>query len=63
MIQEIATYIVIASASLYTIYSFIRMVLPSKKHNHKSMCNSSCSGCSLRKELKIKPNINSIDLN
>ena len=47
MIQEIITYLIIFGAISYTLYSFIRFLIPSK--NKKHVCSGGCSGCALSK--------------
>ncbi len=47
MIQEIITYIIISAAVVYTLYSFIRTLIPSKNNSGHSCC-SGCSGCAVK---------------
>ncbi len=53
MIQEIFTYIIIGVATAYTLYSFIKMLIPSKDKK-KHLCSVGCSGCSLKNDLTLK---------
>jgi hypothetical protein len=44
MIQDLLTYLLIASATAYILFSLYRMIYPSKKS--QSMSCPGCSGCS-----------------
>lgn len=44
MTQEIITYIIISFASVYTLYSFVKFIIPSKKNSGHS-CAGGCSAC------------------
>lgn len=61
MIQEIITYIIIAFAASYSLYSFIRLVIPSKNKS-KLICSGNCGSCSVKnkisEELKFSEYIN-----
>ena len=55
MIQDILTYIIIFLAFSYTIFSFVKMLVPSKKNTHfKSSCSNCAGGCALKSEFSIK---------
>jgi len=44
--QEIITYLIIVAAATYTLYSFVKVFIPSKnKTGHQ--CSGGCSGCAL----------------
>ncbi len=45
MTQEIITYIIISSASVYTLYSFVKFIIPSKNKSQGHSCSGGCSGC------------------
>ncbi len=47
MLQEILTYLIVASAFLYAGYSFYVIVMPSKKKKQTS-CSGGCAGCSMK---------------
>ena len=47
MIQEIITYTIIATAVVYTLYSFVRTLIPTKNNNSHSSC-AGCSGCAVK---------------
>lgn len=61
MIQEILTYLIITFTAGYSVYSFIRFLLPNK-NKKKSTCSGNCGSCSVKNkmtaELKISEYIN-----
>ncbi len=48
MIQDVLTYLLIASATAYIFFSLYRMIYPSKK-NRRTGCPG-CSGCETKRE-------------
>jgi hypothetical protein len=52
MFQEIFTYIIILSASAYTLYSIYRLFFPNAKSKSNS-CSGSCAHCQLKFDHKI----------
>ena len=63
MIQEIITYLIIASAityiivflaAIYTIFNTVRMFVPDKNGNCKSGCSSGCASCSLKTKFEFQ---------
>jgi len=53
MIQEIITYIIITITTAYTLYSFVKVFIPSKNKTVHSCC-SGCSGCDLKNSTKLQ---------
>lgn len=51
MIQDLLTYLLIASATAYILFSLYRMIFPSKKS--RSMGCPGCSGCNDKVPVKI----------
>lgn len=47
MIQEIITHLIVFAAVLYTIYSSVKLFMPSKSSTKGHTCNG-CSGCDLK---------------
>jgi hypothetical protein len=54
-IQEILTYLIIASSAGYSLFSFFKIVWPAGKKN-AGTCSGQCGGCNavkFRDELKL----------
>ncbi len=54
MTQEIITYLIIFSATIYTIFNAVRMFIPDKNENCKSACSSGCASCSLKTKFEFQ---------
>jgi len=63
--QEIITYLIIVAAASYTIYSFVKVFIPSKNKT-RHLCSGGCSGCSLNNKSvsvgKLRTNYKKINL-
>ncbi|MCD6555879.1 MAG: FeoB-associated Cys-rich membrane protein [Bacteroidales bacterium] len=53
MIQDIITYIIITITTVYTLYSFVKVFIPSKNKTAHSCCGG-CSGCALKNNTKLQ---------